>query len=127
MNKSDREFIWNKYDKKCAYCGKSLEYNKMQVDHIEPLFRNDSDEVVEKFGRKKGSNDMDNLNPSCARCNRWKSTYTLEQFRNEISLQSERLKKYNNQYRMILDFNMVIETNNEIEFWFEKYNKLGLY
>ena len=90
--KDVRLFVWEKYGRKCAYCGIDLEYKQMQIDHIEPKFRGYTDDVVKKYKRVRGCDNLSNLNPSCARCNRWKSTYTLEQFRNEISKQCERLK-----------------------------------
>ena len=124
LSKGVRVRVWEKYGCKCAYCGIDLEYKKMQVDHIEPKFRGFTDVEIEKYGRNKGSDDLFNLNPSCARCNRWKSTYTLEQFREEISKQCERLKRDSNQYRMALDYGLITETRNQIIFWFEKFKEL---
>lgn len=37
MNKELREQIYHKYDGRCAYCGREIEYKDMQVDHLEPL------------------------------------------------------------------------------------------
>lgn len=34
--KEDRLKIYRKYDGHCAYCGKSIEYKDMQVDHLVP-------------------------------------------------------------------------------------------
>ena len=44
LNKTQREQIWNKYNKHCAYCGCELNYKDMQVDHIKPAFHNWSEE-----------------------------------------------------------------------------------
>jgi hypothetical protein len=96
----------------------------MQVDHIEPKFRGFSDKEIERYGRDRGDDSLSNLNPSCTRCNRWKSTYSLEQFREEISKQCERLKRDSNQYRMALDYGLITETQNQVVFWFEKFKKL---
>jgi 5-methylcytosine-specific restriction endonuclease McrA len=121
IKKEQRIIIWNKFDKKCAYCGCSLEYSKMQVDHVIPLYRNDTDETLQKWGIKRGMDNIDNYFPSCARCNHWKSTFTVEKFRDQINKQIDQLKKNSSQFRMSLDFNLIKETNNNVVFWFEKY------
>ena len=36
LTKKQRQELYLKYDKKCAYCGKDINYNEMQVDHIFP-------------------------------------------------------------------------------------------
>jgi len=123
LSKDTRLLVWEKYDKKCAYCGVDLEYKKMQVDHIEPKFRGFTDDAIKSYNRTRGEDNLTNLNPSCARCNRWKSTYTLEQFRTEISKQCERLKRDSNQYRMALDYGLIKETSKDVVFWFEQFTK----
>lgn len=117
--KIDREEVYNKCNGRCAYCGKNITIKQMQVDHKEPLFRNYTDMQLEWYKRERGTDDMDNLLPSCARCNRWKSTYTIEQFRTEISKQIQRLNDYNNNYRMAKDYNLIQETNQSVIFYFE--------
>ena len=56
----------------CSYCGKILRPNKMQVDHLIPVYR------VKRFGFGRlmmhisgieDINDVKNLIPSCERCN----------------------------------------------------------
>lgn len=123
MKKDIRVKVWSKYDCKCAYCGKDLEYRQMQVDHIVPVHRGTSDEGMQIMKVNRGSEDIENYNPSCARCNRWKSTLTLENFRNEISKQTFRLKRDSSNYRMALDFNLINENENNVMFYFEKLHK----
>jgi len=118
--KEQRERIWNKYGKHCAYCGKEITYKQMQIDHIEPVFRGFSDDDAKRCKIAKGSEDESNLNPSCARCNRWKSTHSLEQFRIEVSKQTERLFRDSAAYRMALDYGLIKESLNPIVFYFEK-------
>jgi len=93
IKKEIRERVWNKYGRKCAYCGTELEYNKMQIDHIEPYWHNGTEEDCTRWKVTKGEHEESNFNPSCARCNRWKGTFSIEAFRNEISLQVKRLKR----------------------------------
>lgn len=80
MKKSVREQVWKKYDCKCAYCGEDLPYNKMQVDHIDPKYLG-------------GNDDIENYNPSCRQCNFYKSTFSIEGFRNQLKTILERVKK----------------------------------
>ena len=118
--KINRQEVYNKCDGHCAYCGKDITLKQMQVDHKEPLFRNSTDKELEWYKRTRGTDEMDNLLPSCARCNRWKSTYTIEEFRKEISLQIQRLNNYSSNYRMVKDYNLIQETNNTVVFYYEK-------
>lgn len=125
FSKEIRLIIYNKFDKKCAYCGKFLEINQMQVDHIIPYYHSltNINHRIKILNGKIGTNDVDNLNPSCARCNRWKSNFTLEMFREEIQLQTKRLNNHNNNYRLAKDFGMIIEDNKPVKFYFEIYNE----
>jgi 5-methylcytosine-specific restriction endonuclease McrA len=118
--KINRQEVYDKCDGHCAYCGKEITFKQMQVDHIKPLYRNDNVVTLESWGVVRGTDDIDNLLPSCARCNRWKSTFGLEMFRKEIELQIERLNNYNNNYRMAKDYGLISENNNKVIFYFEK-------
>ena len=118
--KINREEVYNKCNGRCGYCGKEITIKQMQMDHIKPLYRNDKVTTLEVWGVERGSDDFENLMPSCARCNRWKSTFSLEMFRKEISLQIERLNNYNNNYRMAKDFGMIQELETPVVFYFEK-------
>jgi len=93
----------------------------MQVDHIEPHWHNGTEEDCERWNVKKGEHQESNFNPSCARCNRWKSTWTVEQFRREIGLQLKRLKRDSASYRMAFDYGMIKENTEQIKFWFERW------
>jgi len=73
--------IYEKYNRRCAYCGNELEYKDMQVDHINSVYVNTdlwqsmSDEQMY---------DIKNLLPSCRQCNFYKSTFTVEKFRERL-------------------------------------------
>lgn len=103
--KPNREMIKNKYGGRCAYCGVVLG-ERWCVDHITPKHRG-------------GTDDAENLNPSCARCNIWKSVYTLDEFRAEIAAQPKRLAR-NANWRLACDFGLVRETGNRVLFYFEE-------
>lgn len=119
--KIDRSIVHQKFGGHCAYCGTEIDLKKMHIDHVIPVFRGWSEKVLEGFGLERGQETENNLYPSCARCNRWKSTWTLEQFRREIELQIERLNKRSNNYRMAKDFGLIQETNQKVVFFFETY------
>lgn len=122
MKKQLREEVFNKYGGKCAYCGCELKKG-WHVDHIEPKWHTWKDEEKLKKLVKvtKGSDGIDNLNPSCSRCNKWKSTFSIEQFREEIQSQIDRLKKYNSGFRMALDYGTIQLTEKRVKFYFEEY------
>jgi 5-methylcytosine-specific restriction endonuclease McrA len=60
-----REYLLNKWDRKCAYCG--IENVPLQVEHIHPK-------------AKGGSNRISNLCLACDRCNIKKGTQLIEKF-----------------------------------------------
>jgi hypothetical protein len=124
IKKEIREKIWIKYDKHCAYCGVKLEYKQMQVDHIEAFWHSGTEEDCKRWKVTKGKHEEDNFNPSCVRCNRWKSTFTIEHFRHEIQQQLLRLQRDSSNYRMALDYEMITENNKPIEFFFERWENL---
>lgn len=77
MTKAERFQVYNKYGGHCAYCGKKIEYKDMQVDHIIPqrmLYGMDRQHV----------DNIENLNPSCRRCNHYKRAHSLETYRGLI-------------------------------------------
>lgn len=104
-----REQVFAKYDGHCAYCGKELKYPDMQVDHIYPQYLG-------------GKDDIENYNPACRMCNLRKGTMSIETFRNEIKLQSDRICK-TFQARMSLAYGLITKTDTPVIFFFEKYGK----
>ena len=120
MKKHEREQIFNKYGGRCAYCGCELTKG-WHVDHIEAHWHTLTQEKADKVGIKKGSNDISNFNPSCPRCNRWKQTFSIDGFRREIQLQIQRLNAYNANYRLAKDYNLILEVDKPVVFYFETY------
>mgnify|MGYP001224197029 CR=1 FL=1 len=114
MKKSLRLKIWNKYDKKCAYCGCELEYKEMQVDHIQSKFHHEYYDLEENKDR------IENLNPSCRQCNFYKSSDTLEAFRKNLSTIHERLNKAFI-FRLAVKHGIVEYKGFDGKFYFEKY------
>ena len=122
MKKTDREFIFNKYDGKCAYCGCKLGKG-WHADHIKPIVR---DFIYNKQRFETNGNcvnpeneNLQNYNPSCPSCNIQKNSYTLEQFRDNIKQFVNSLNQYSTQYKFAKKYGLVAETDIEVKFYFE--------
>ena len=115
---TERGILFKKYGGKCAYCGCDLKKG-WHVDHLEAFWHNLTKDQCIQYGLKKGADTIENKNPSCPRCNRWKGTFTIEQFRIEIEKQCERLHRDSSAYRMAMDYSLIKETNKPVKFYFE--------
>lgn len=105
--KKIREQIYQKYDGHCAYCGCKLDYKDMQVDHVVSVFY------------YNGTDDIENLMPSCRMCNFYKSTFSLEDFRKNLETLHKRLEK-TFIYRLALKYHLIEEHRDKVIFYFEK-------
>jgi 5-methylcytosine-specific restriction endonuclease McrA len=119
MKKVDREILFNKFDGKCAYCGNNLTKG-WHADHITPIYRGCTDEELERYNKKRGSNELENFNPSCASCNRMKQDLSLDKFRDKIKQFVNSLNLYSTQYQFAKKYNLVEESDREVVFYFEK-------
>jgi len=123
--KINRVDVYNKCSGHCAYCGKEITIKEMQIDHIKPLYRNDKDETLVVWGVERGTDDMDNLNPSCVRCNKWKSTFSLEMFREVVQNSINRLERDTPNFRLAKDYGLLNVTENKVIFYFEVQSNLN--
>ena len=107
MMKIDRQKVYDKYNGHCAYCGKPITIKNMQVDHILPK-------------RLGGTDDIDNLNPSCRLCNHYKRANSIESFR-DFAL-GGLIRRLMNVYifRVALDYGMIIINGWDKKFYYEK-------
>ena len=106
METNKRKQIYNKYNGRCAYCGDKIDYKDMQVDHIKPKYLG-------------GTDDIENLMPSCRACNFYKSTFSLEDFRKRLMTIPKRLEK-NLIYRLSKKYGFVKQFDYGVWFWFER-------
>ena len=113
MKQELRKQVWNKYDKHCAYCGKLLEYNDMQVDHYWP-HRNGM--IPKKFSDK-----FDNLMPSRRRCNHYKRAWPPEEFRRLMKTLSDKIQK-TYLAKVAVDYGILQFKPFDGVFYFEKFN-----
>jgi hypothetical protein len=116
----DRQEVYNKCSGHCAYCGVEITIKQMQVDHIKPLYRNDKVETLEAWGVERGTDEMDNLNPSCSRCNKWKSTFSLEMFRTIVEKSIDRMERDTPNFRLARDYSLIEVKPIKVVFYFEK-------
>lgn len=121
----DRQKIYDKTEGKCYYCGCDLP-KRWHKDHFWPQRKShwlQSKPMMEGVPAPEDLEDIDdarNLVPACPRCNIRKSSFDVEQFREEIAAQVERLMKYSNQFQLALDYGLIEITDKEVQFHFEK-------
>lgn len=125
--KIDRKKVLNKFDSHCAYCWMEITLKEMQIDHVIPkanfemcIANNFKVPYFLKHLRLWHENHIDNLFPSCRKCNHYKSTMSIEVFRSELWKQIERLQE-NTNYKLAKKYWQLIETESEICFYFEKF------
>lgn len=110
ITKAEREKVYQKYGRHCAYCGKEIDYKDMQVDHLVPI----------NGWNEKGTNDFDNLMPSCRRCNHYKRANSLEGWRKMIEEIPQKLERDSYIYRVALDYELIEPKQHKVCFYFEK-------
>ena len=106
LTKAQRLRVYNMYGGRCAYCGRHIRYEDMQVDHMVPLDNG-------------GADNEGNYAPACRMCNHYKSTYTVEKLREQLGMLQERLRK-DYIYRLALQYGLIREAENKVTFFFEK-------
>lgn len=110
-----RDIILKKYDYHCAYCGIEIDLGTLQIDHIEPKNRHFPIEF-------RGSDLIENFNPSCIICNSSKRCLSIEKWRSEIELKTKMCYKLSPTYRLLKQLNRIYEVSEPVIFYFEKMN-----
>lgn len=110
MGKIDRRRVHWKFDGHCAYCGVEVDFKDFQVDHIHAQWH-------------RGTDDFDNLNPSCRSCNNAKYTFSIEQFRAELIKAIEVQRRNNARFRLLERFGIIKQVKTDIAFYFEQCNE----
>lgn len=107
LTKAERRAVYDKTRGRCAYCGCNLKYEEMQADHLIPLH----------IG---GADTVDNMLPACRSCNHYKSTYTLEKFREQLERMPSVLERDCVTYRIAARFGLVVPVRQKVSFYFEE-------
>ena len=104
-----RQEIFEKYEGRCAYCGKKFASRKdMRVDHVHAV----------ALG---GADDINNYLPACHDCNFYKSSFCIEDFRENLSGIVERLAKREITFRLAVAYGLIsINDNKKIDFLFDR-------
>jgi hypothetical protein len=106
LSKEERQEVYRKCDGHCAYCGISIKYKDMQVDHVNPL----------GIG---GADNVENMLPACRSCNHYKATLDMEGFRKYLSEIHKRLMRDSIPYQVAERFGIVEHKTDKVKFYFE--------
>lgn len=110
LGKKLRQRLYDKYNHRCAYCGCEILYKDMQVDHVKPVYLCDDEDA----------NRESNLLPACRMCNFYKSTMSIDLFRERLGEKLiENLRK-SFIFRIAEKYKVVKVEENAIAFYFEK-------
>jgi hypothetical protein len=113
MKKEIREAVKAKYNGKCAYCGTEL-VKGWNVDHIKPKVSG-------------GTDNIENLNPSCKECNNYKCHSGLETFRRYVlqlcNQKPEYLFKSKTKMQVAINMGAIVRVPWDGVFYFERFPK----
>lgn len=134
LNKAKRAELRMKFGGRCAYCGCELPEKGWHADHVVAVLRK-SEQCMKSAEKgifklkatgeyyRPESERLDNLFPACAPCNLMKSSYSLEMFRKQVSLQVERCRKSSMNFRTAERFGLIETVEKPVVFWFERYQE----
>lgn len=110
LTRVERQKIYNKCGGHCAYCGRNLAYEDMQVDHVIPI----------NGWREQGADTLDNMLPACRSCNHYKDTLTLDDFREMVERMPDTLARDSVTYKNAVRFGVVVPNPHPVVFYFEQ-------
>lgn len=115
FNHKTKKIVYEKCNGHCAYCGVEISISEMQIDHVIPV------KFAEVYKEHQGTdlNAIENLMPSCRSCNSYKSSLTLEKFRQAIERWPEVLQRDNVTYRNAVRFGMIEPKPHKVSFYYE--------
>lgn len=131
LTKKQRQQVWDKSGGKCWYCGCDLPEKGWHADHLEPIIRRTmivEDTSDSPYSHKSVStgeshrpqhDKLANMVPACAPCNLFKTTFSVEFFRQEIEAQIERVRKAGSGFRIAERFGLIEAKPKSVVFWFE--------
>lgn len=114
MNKK-REKVLERSKGHCWYCGANLTDTRWQVDHFYPVIRINGKMIYPEL------DTIENLVPSCAPCNNFKSSSNIEGFRFRVAEQFVNVPGKSTGMRQLLRLGLADITEKPVVFWFEKH------
>lgn len=90
----------------------------MQVDHVIPMELYDAYKSI-----GKDLDSIENMLPACRSCNNYKSTLSVEKFREAVEKWPVVLSRDSITYRNAVRFGMVVPVPHKVIFYFEKTRK----
>lgn len=115
MNIDTRKQVYGKFNGRCAYCGRAIEYKDMQVDHMVPQ---------RSWDGHNGGDDISNLYPSCRRCNHYKRGNSLKTYRKDL-LEMEHKVFDTYLGKVAVDYGMATWNGWDGKFYFEKQRSVS--
>lgn len=129
LNKVQRAELKKKYGGNCSYCGCELG-DKWDADHYLPLRRNwiyINGKPIFTDCENPENDCVENMKPACKSCNLDKSSLHPDDWRLMIANKTICLNRDNATYQKAKRFGLVVETNIDVVFYFEKYESLALF
>lgn len=125
-----RQEILAKTEGKCFYCGCELPAKGWHADHFHPIIRKLEERYDDKgrvIGYTTGKacmypelDTIDNLVPSCAPCNNFKHSSTIEGYRWLVAEQFENTLKNSTGLRQLNRLGLIDISEKPVTFWFER-------
>lgn len=102
-----RRELWERENRRCAYCGTKIGLSEVTVDHKIPLSRG-------------GPDSRENMVCACIGCNKLKADKTVEEFRKSVGAIEQDLLNESPKFRAALRFRILRENKKKrILFQFE--------
>jgi 5-methylcytosine-specific restriction endonuclease McrA len=110
---STRKKFYEKAKGKCMYCGRSLMFREMIIEHKTPKSRGGSNVISDN-----------NLTVSCNDCNTLKGSKTVDEFKEYLKELPDLLYKKSNKFRGVFKFYEkefdILDFSIEPQFYFER-------
>ena len=132
LMKKQRAELREKFGGRCAYCGCELPEKGWHADHVQAVLRKSErcmKAAAKGIFKLKSTGEVfrpeaeckENIFPACAPCNLLKTSYSLEMFRKQVSLQVERGRRSSVNFRTAERFGLIESVEKPVVFWFEQY------
>ena len=110
LSPEERKQVYDITGGHCAYCGTEISIKQMQVDHVIPI----------NGWNVNGPDTIDNMLPACRSCNHYKSSTSLERFREMLESMPQTLMRDSVTYKNAVRYGLVIPNPKPVVFYYEK-------